>query len=134
MAQVKLSFFLQLNLWTTCFLIASSLQHIIWNVCFVVFLIFVRIFLWFLGLQHAFFHFVQFQHCFQSLATMFDKDFTLRPTIVIINSPRPSRIHSTTTKRRNVVMVPWGAREGEGQNNVAIYMAFLLVFYRGVGT
>jgi hypothetical protein len=64
---------------------------------------------------------------------MFDKEFTLRPTIVIINGPRPLGIDSTT-KRRNVVMVPQGAREGEGQNNVAIYMAFAMVFSRGVGT
>jgi hypothetical protein len=31
-------------------------------------------------------------------------------------------------------MVPWGARKREGQNYVAIYMAFVLVFFRGMGT
>jgi hypothetical protein len=102
-------------------------------VCFVVFLILFVFFFWFLGLQHAFFHFVQFQHCFQSLVTMFDKEFTLKPIIVIINGPRPLGIDSTTTKGRNVVMVPWGAQEGKGQNNVA-NMVFVLVFSRQVGT
>jgi hypothetical protein len=55
---------------------------------------------------------------------MFDKEFTLRPTRMIINGPWPLAIVSTTTKGRNVVMVSWGAQEGEGQNNVDIYMAF----------
>jgi hypothetical protein len=65
---------------------------------------------------------------------MFDKEFNLRPTIVIINGPRPLGIDSTITKGRNVVMVQRGAQEGEGQNNVAIYMAFVMVFSKGVGT
>jgi hypothetical protein len=43
---------------------------------------------------------------------------------MIINGPRPLGIDSTTTKGRNVAMVPQGAQKGEGQNNAAIYMAF----------
>ncbi len=40
LAQVKLSSSHQLNIWIGCFVITSSLQHILWTVYFVIFLIF----------------------------------------------------------------------------------------------
>jgi hypothetical protein len=52
----------------------------------------------------------------------------------IINGPQPFGIDSTVANEKNVAMVTPGAREGEGQNNVVIYMDFVLVHSRKVGT
>jgi hypothetical protein len=47
---------------------------------------------------------------------------------------RPFGIDSFIVKGKNVTMVARGAREGEGQNNVVVYMVFVLVYSKGMGT
>jgi hypothetical protein len=47
---------------------------------------------------------------------------------------RPFGLDSTIAKGKNVTMVARGAHEGEGQNNVVVYMDFVLVYCKGMST
>ncbi len=47
---------------------------------------------------------------------------------------RSLKIDSTTIRAKNVTMVAQGARKGKRQNNVVVYMAFVMVYSKGMGT